>query len=140
MAGESMDDILEQARRLGDLIRQHPRYRRLREADARVRADKAATDALEAYNKAAVAIQQKESRGEPVEVEEKRNLERLRDTVASNEAVKAFSMAQADYAEMMRRMNETIFRAVASADAGGDEGGDGEPLGSDGGPGPVMPA
>ena len=56
MAGESMDDILEQARRLGDLIRQHPRYRSLREADARVRADKAATDALEAYNKAAVAI------------------------------------------------------------------------------------
>jgi len=140
MADESMDDILEQARRLGDLIRQHPRYRRLREADAKVRGDQAATEALDAYNKAAVAIQQRESSGEPVEVEEKRNLERLRDAVASNETVKAFSTAQADYAEMMQRMNEAIFRAIAGADEDLDEGnGDGESLSPGAGPDLVVP-
>ena len=138
MADESMDDILEQARRLGDLIRQHPRYQRLREADARVRDDAGATGALDGYNKAAVAIQQKEVRGRPVEVEEKRNLDRLRDAVASNETVKAFSTAQADYAEMMQRMNEAIFRAVAGADADLDED-DEDAFGPDDGPDLVMP-
>ncbi len=116
MADESMDDILEQARRLGQRIRKHPYYRRLREADAKVREDPEATKALEAYNQTATAIQEKEQKGEPVEVEEKRNLDTLRDTVVANETVKAFSQAQADYADLMRRMNEAIFQAIAGAD------------------------
>ena len=142
MADERMDDILEEARRLGDLIRRHPRYRRLREADARVRDDGAATEALDAYNKAAVAVQQKEARGRPVEVEDKRNLERLRDAVASNDTVKAFSTAQVDYAEMMQRMNEAIFRAIAGADADLDDADleeDEDAFGPDDGPDVVMP-
>ena len=50
---DNFDGILAVARQIGEAIRQHPRYVDLKEADARVRANKAATDALEAYNKAA---------------------------------------------------------------------------------------
>jgi len=133
MADESMDAVLEQARRLGQRIRQHPYYRRLREADARVREDKEAAKALEAYNQAATAIQTKEQKGDPIEVEEKRNLEALRDAVASNEAIKAFSQAQADYADLMRRMNETIFQTIAGPDR--QEPAGSPTVGSDGEPG-----
>jgi len=115
---EGFDEITEQARRLGELIRKHPRYVKLRETDAAIRADTAATEALEAYNKAAAEIARKEAATEPVEVAEKRQLQRLHDAVAGNETIKAFTLAQADYAELMRRMNDTIFRAVA----GGEEG------------------
>jgi len=113
---EGFDEILEQAKRLGELIRTHPRYVKLRETDAAVRADKAATDALEAYNKAAAEIARKEAATEPVEVAEKRELRRLHNAVAANETIKAFTLAQADYAELMRRMNDTIFRAISQGE------------------------
>ena len=104
-----MDDILRRAEDLGRTIREHPRYKRLMEADERVRADKTATGALEAYNKAALKIAEKEHRQQPVEVEEKRELERLHRAVVANETVKAFMRAQADYAELMKRMNDAIY-------------------------------
>jgi len=110
---DGLKEITEQATRLGEAIRRHPRYAKLREADERVRADKAATEALEAYNKAVAAIQKKGQGGQPIEVEDKRNLERLRQVVAGNEAIKAFMQTQADYAELMHRMNDTIYRTIA---------------------------
>ena len=113
---EGFDEILEQAKRLGELIRTHPRYVMLRASDEAVRADKAATDALEAYNKAAAEIARKEVATEPVEVAEKRELQRLHNAVAANETIKAFTLAQADYAELMRRMNDTIFRAISQGE------------------------
>ena len=108
-----IDEVLEQAKRLGELIRTHPRYVTLRESDAAIRADKAATDALEAYNKAATEIARKEAATQPVEVAEKQELQRLHGAVAANETIKTFTLAQADYAELMRRMNDAIFRAIA---------------------------
>jgi len=113
---EGFDAITEQAKRLGELIRTHPRYVRLRETDAAIRADKVATDALEAYNKAAGEIARKEAATQPVEVAQKQELGRLHNGVAANEAIKAFTLAQADYAELMRRMNDTIFRVIAQGD------------------------
>ena len=113
---DSYDEILEQARRLGELIRSHPRYVKLREADVKVRDDKAATDALEAYNRAATQIARKEQGGQPVEVDEKRDLERLHNTVAANETIKAFALTQADYAELMRKMNDAIFGAITEGE------------------------
>jgi len=132
MADESMDKILEQARRLGELIREHPFYQRLREADAKVRDDTEATKALEAYNQAATAVQEKEQKGEPVEVEEKQNLENLRDTVVASDTIKAFSQAQTNYADLMRRMNEAIFQSIARADQEAAGGGEGEGPGGKG--------
>ncbi|MFO8013501.1 MAG: YlbF family regulator [Phycisphaerae bacterium] len=140
MADESMDEILEQARHLGQLIQEHPYYQRLREADAAVRDDAEATKALEAYNQAATAIQEKEQKGRPVEPEEKRNLDTLRNEVVASEPIKAFSQAQANYADLMRRMNEAIFQSIARADqeaAGGGDGG-GATEADTGGEGPSI--
>lgn len=109
---ENLDKILELARNLGQAIRQHPRYTKLREADQRVRDDKSATDALAAYNQATGEIARKERSGQPIEPEDKRKLEQLHKAVATQEAIKGFMAAQADYAELMRKMNDTIFSAI----------------------------
>jgi len=116
---EGLEEVLRLAGVLGEAIRRHPRYVRLRETDARVRADQTATEALGAYNRAVDQVARKEQAAQPVEVEEKRSVERLRQAVASHEAVKAFMRAQADYAELMQRMNDAIYRAIT---AGGKEG------------------
>jgi cell fate (sporulation/competence/biofilm development) regulator YlbF (YheA/YmcA/DUF963 family) len=122
---DNFDEILSLARQLGEAISRHPRYVKLREADERVRADKAATDALDAYNKAAEELGRKEQAGRPIEVEDKRRLRGLQETVAANEAVKSFMVAQADYAEVMRKMNDAIYQAISGEEAGeaGGQGG-----------------
>jgi cell fate (sporulation/competence/biofilm development) regulator YlbF (YheA/YmcA/DUF963 family) len=116
---ENFDDILALAGQMGQAIRRHPRYVQLREADNRVRADKAATTAMEAYNRAAAELARKERAGSPIEVADKQNFERLKSAVVSNETIKAFMRTQADYAEMMRRMNEAIFEAIRGPEVAG---------------------
>ena len=140
MADESMDQILDQAWQLGHLIQKHPYYQRLRDADAAVRDDPEATKALEAYNQAATAIEDKEQKGQPVEVDEKQQLEQLRDQVVASEPIKAFSQAQSNYADLMRRMNEAIFQSIAEADqeATGEGGGGGATEADTGGGGPSI--
>jgi cell fate (sporulation/competence/biofilm development) regulator YlbF (YheA/YmcA/DUF963 family) len=109
---DNLEEILNLAATLGQAIRRHPRYAMLRETDTRVRADKAATEALDAYNRTVADLTRKERAGLPIEVDEKRRLERLRQVVASNETVKSFMRAHADFAELMRRMNESIHKAM----------------------------
>jgi len=138
MADESIDEILDHATALGRKIQAHRYYQQLREADAAIREDNDATQALEAYNQAATAIQEKEHRGQPVEVEEKRNLDHLRDQVAASEPVKAFTAAQSNYADLMRRMNEAIFQAIAEADQNAAGNGDGAAEADTGRDGPTI--
>ena len=113
---ENFGEVLGLARQIGLAIRKHPRYLALRETDARIRADKAATGALDAYNRAVAEMARKERAGLPVEVEDKRSFERLKNAVVSNEMIKAFMRTQADYAELMRRMNEAIFEAIRGSE------------------------
>jgi cell fate (sporulation/competence/biofilm development) regulator YlbF (YheA/YmcA/DUF963 family) len=116
---ENFDDILALAHQIGQAIRQHPRYIELKESDARVRADKSATSALDAYNKAAAELARKERAGMPIEVADKQNFERLKTAVVGHETIKAFMRTQADYAELMRRMNEAIFEAIRGPEEAG---------------------
>lgn len=116
LIGENLDEILKMATSLGEGIRRHPRYVALRAADNRVREDKAATDALEAYNQAAGEMARKERAGQPIEVEDKRKMEHLHQVVAANETVKSFVRAQADYAELMKKMNDAIFGGITGPD------------------------
>jgi len=114
---EALGEVQALAVQLGKAIRKHPRFITWREADARVRADKTATEALDAYNRLATLLARKERAGQPIEVEEKHQLQRLRETVAANDTIKAYMRTQADYAEMMRVMNDTIFEVIAAEDA-----------------------
>jgi cell fate (sporulation/competence/biofilm development) regulator YlbF (YheA/YmcA/DUF963 family) len=118
---ENFDNILELAGKLGEAIRQHPRYLKLRHADELVRADKAATEALDAYNKTASELSKKERMGQPIEVEEKRRLQQFHERVAANDTIKSFMRTHADYAELMRKMNDAIMQAIAGPE-GAEEG------------------
>lgn len=114
---DNLEEIMGLANTLGQAISRHPRYTMLKEADARVRADKAATEALDAYNRAAQMVGRKERAGQPIGVDEKRNLEGLHQAVAANETIKGFMRAHADFAELMRRMNDTIHNAMNAPEA-----------------------
>jgi cell fate (sporulation/competence/biofilm development) regulator YlbF (YheA/YmcA/DUF963 family) len=115
---DNFDEVLGLAQKLGEAIRRHPRYVKLRQADVQVRQDKAATEALDAYNKTAHGLAGKERLGQPIEVEEKRRLQKLHEVVAANETIKSFMRTHADYAELMRRMNEAIMQSISAGEGG----------------------
>ena len=122
-----MEDILEKARRLGRTLAEHPRFKAFLDASKRLHEDKAAGQALQAYNQAAQAIAEKEKKTRPVEVAEKEELERLRAAVAANDTVKAFMKAQADYMELMRKVNDAIYGQIAPPEAPAAPGPSAEP-------------
>jgi cell fate (sporulation/competence/biofilm development) regulator YlbF (YheA/YmcA/DUF963 family) len=113
---DNFDEVLGLAEKLGEAIRRHPRYTKLREADNKVRQDKAATEALDAYNKTAHGLASKERLGQPIEVEDKRRLQQLHEAVAANDTIKAFMRSHADYAELMRRMNDAIMQSISGGE------------------------
>ena len=121
----AMEEILRLAQELGQTIRQHPRYLKLVEADGKVNADKVASDAWEAYNRAYAALVQKSQRGQPIEVEEKHRLETPEAGHRRQRDAQGVPPGQADYAELMQQMNAAIFKAIGGGKGRGGGGTEG---------------
>jgi len=107
-----MDEILELARQLGAKIATHERFKEFKEAQKAVEEDEEAQRLTEQLKVQSEKIQQLERDLQPVEPEDKRELKRIQDAIASNAVLKRFARAQADYAELMARVNEAIQSAL----------------------------
>jgi len=103
------DEILAAARDVGKLVRDHKAITDLQAAAKQLRDDTDAQRALADFERAVQAVAQKESQGQPVEVEEKRKLESLQQKVVSNATLRAFQMAQMEMLDLRRRIDEAIF-------------------------------
>ncbi len=103
-----MDAILAKAKDLGQSIRQHERYDALREAEQSVMADVEATQIQEDLEARLTKIRQLEMSNSPIEVEDKRELERLQNLARGNTMLQKLMASQADYFEMMNAVNNTI--------------------------------
>ncbi|MCU0722327.1 MAG: YlbF family regulator [Planctomycetes bacterium] len=108
----SLDEIQELAERLGGAISRNPRFLALRDAEKAVEGDPEARDLLKQYNEKTLEILRKEEALTPVEPEEKREHLRLRTAVARNAKLQALNKAQADYSEMMNRVNRSVFEKL----------------------------
>jgi len=105
----SIEDIRALAEKLGEAIARNPRFLALREAEKAIEADAEAKSLLKALNEKTLEILRKEESLKPVEPEEKRELSNLRSSVARNENLQKLQKAQADYSEMMNRVNRSLF-------------------------------
>ena len=103
-----MEELVALARRLGAALRAHERSAALHAAAKALNADKEAKALEERYARAARALQEKAAAGRPLEPDEKRAEEALRRQVAAHPLLQAFLRAQADYQELMHRVNEAI--------------------------------
>ena len=114
--------VLELAEKLGQEIRNHERYRQLREAENKVLADPAAKKIQDDLEKQLHRIRDLESQMKPIEVEDKHELSRLQQAAAANPSLQGLLKVQADYFEMMNQVNNTILMALAPSedDGGGD--------------------
>lgn len=105
---DASEQIIAQARDLGKAIAAHPRCRDFLAAARAVAEDHAAQDALRAYQEHAIKIRGLEASGKPIEPDDKRKIAELERTMASNEKLKAMMKHQADYLELMHRVNAAM--------------------------------
>ncbi|MHC4778699.1 MAG: YlbF/YmcA family competence regulator [Planctomycetota bacterium] len=104
-----MEEILAIAERLAEAIGKSDKFIALRDAEQAVRGDEEANGLLENFNKTTISILQKEQNLQPIEPEEKMELANLKENVAANSLLQDLNKAQADYSEMMDKVNRAIF-------------------------------
>jgi cell fate (sporulation/competence/biofilm development) regulator YlbF (YheA/YmcA/DUF963 family) len=98
-----------------------PRFKALRAARDAIRADPAARKALADYQTHVDHLQQLQAARKPIEVADKRRLAELETALSGNAKVMAMSKAQADFSELMSRINRAIYEKIAAEDADEEE-------------------
>ena len=103
--------VLEAATHLGKLIAEHEAAKKLEATGERLKQDTEAQRLLSDYNRHMKAIREKEADGKPIEVEDKRQLEKYQQDVTQNNLLRDLQMVQMDYLDLMRRVEEAMHPA-----------------------------
>ena len=111
------EDILKRARELGELIQGHPAAKKLETVLAKLQADIEAQRAMNDYNRLLQSLGEKEAAGQPIEVDDKRKLESAQKAVMRNATLRDFQVAQMDYLDLMRKVDEAIEGTAATGGA-----------------------
>jgi len=113
-----MEDIIAHARDLGKRIATHPRCAEFMAAARAVAEDKQAQEILKSYQEQTRKLQELSAAGKPIEVDDKHKLADCESQVAGNEKLKKMMKHQADYFEMMNRINQAIDEATQNSMSG----------------------
>ena len=104
----STDQILQKARELGELIAEHDASKKLADVLSQLEKDQDAQRALNDYNRHLQTLAEKQQEGKPIEVADKQQLETLQKQVVTNPILSRFQMAQMDYVDLMRKVDEAM--------------------------------
>jgi cell fate (sporulation/competence/biofilm development) regulator YlbF (YheA/YmcA/DUF963 family) len=108
-------EILDQAKKLGDLVAQHPAIAKYRDAQRSVSQDPDASRLLAEFDRQLETLARQEQSGMSVTDAQRRSLESLQAQIASQLKVKALSIAQVDYMDLLRKVSQTWQRPIAEA-------------------------
>jgi len=103
-----MQAVYDKAQELADLIADSPAYKRLRQAEHLVEGNAEVNGLVAEYNRKAQQLAEKERNTQPVEPEEKREFEEIRDRIQANPLLQRLLQAQTDYAMMMNKVNSIL--------------------------------
>ncbi len=114
------DKIVAEAGKLGKLIADTAASKAFLQTRQTVEADKQANKLVEDYQQQMQKIAQLENSAKPIEPEDKHKLTELQQKVASNETLKCWMKAQADFSELMAKVNKAIAEPFQDAPAAQD--------------------
>lgn len=112
-----MDEILQQARRLGRAIHDSPQARALRQAQKAFDDDPDAGKLFEEAREQMDKVRRLEQANQPVEVADKHRLDELQNRLAASETFKRYSSAQVDYLDLMRKVDQAMRDELGADDA-----------------------
>lgn len=126
--------IIDAAEKLGKLITEHPALQRYTEAQKAVSGDPETSRLFQQFDQEVAAMSQQEQTGQPLSATQKQRLQQLQQVIASNLKVKAFSIAQVEMTEVLRKVSQAWQRPIAEMQSAGRIGGGG---GGGGSPAPA---
>lgn len=109
-----MTDILDTAQKLGDLVAKHPALEKLADAQKALAADPAASKMLGEFDQKLQVVQRNQQMGQPVTAAERQELEAMQQRIAGDLKIAAFSAAQVDFTDMLRKVSETWQKPIAA--------------------------
>lgn len=109
-----MQELINQARMLGEAIASHPDVRAFLAARAAVDQDSDAQQLLIRYSEHARRMQMLEAEQKPIEVADKHKLAEYEQQMASNDALKAMLSAQVGYVALMNQVNQAMEAPLAA--------------------------
>jgi cell fate (sporulation/competence/biofilm development) regulator YlbF (YheA/YmcA/DUF963 family) len=112
------EQILKAASDLGKLIQQHASTKRVAESGTKLQKDTEALRLINDLNRLMSKISEKEMTGKPIEPAEKQQLQTLQSTVARNATLREYQLAQMDYLDIMRAVDQAMSGEADEAPAG----------------------
>lgn len=110
-----MDAVVDQARKLAELLATHERTRELREATATISGDPAAKHLEEEYSRLSTEVHRLEETGRPIEPEMKRRVLDLQGQIRKSSTLQRLFRAHAEFAEMMDGVQRLLSGALDEA-------------------------
>ncbi len=125
-------EILQAAGNLGAVVATHPAVAAYKEILRQLDLDVGAKQLLQQYEQLIETLSMKEAQMQPIEVGEKKQFEQLQQSIMMNQTLKKFGQAQAEYMDLMKKVQESINDGLAgktgdaaAALGGGGNGGTG---------------
>ena len=109
-----VQDLLTEARALGETLAAHPVVRAHRAAQRAIQSDAGAQKLLVDYQNHLNQIHDLEAQRKPVEPAHKQKLRSLETAMAGQESLKTLMRTQADYVALMNQVNQAIDEPLAS--------------------------
>jgi len=113
----STQEIITAATDLGKLISTHDAAKCFEGVLKKLSQDVDAQRLLNDLNRLTTKISQKEMQAQPIEVHEKHELEKLRQSVSRNTVLREFQVAQMDYVDLMRQVDQAMAGRTGEAAA-----------------------
>ena len=119
MPAADTTQILAEADKLGQLVAQHPAIERYKQAQKAVADDPDANRAMADFEQQLEKLSRQEQSGMPVTDAQRQQLEAVQSRIVSNIKVKALNMANVEFVDLLRKVNQAIQGKVAEAVGGG---------------------
>ena len=110
--------ILAEADKLGQLVAQHPAVEKYKQAQKAVAEDPDAGRAMAEFERQLETLARQEASGAGITDAQRQQLENLQSRIVSNIKVKALNMAQVDFIDLLRKVNQAIQSKVVDAGPG----------------------
>ena len=109
--------IVEAAEKLGKLITEHPALQRYADAQKAVASDPETSRLFQQFDAEVASMSQQEQAGQALTAAQKQRLQSLQQVIAGNLKVKAFSIAQMEMTELLRKVSQAWQKPIAEMQA-----------------------
>ena len=117
------NELLDHAAKIGELIAAHPAVTKYKDAQKAVSTDPEAGRLLAEFEKELMNLSRQEQQGIPVSDAQQQKLTMIQGRIVSNLRIKALNIAEVDFYDLLRKVNQTMLRPVglAQQQAGGGQ-------------------